>query len=204
MPEQLKDDKPQRMHGIVPTPYAIPKEHLPQRTASGSKQPFFITLLVGYLLLRAGTYIFLALVPWGDPESGLAAFLIAHRALVLDQISMWVRPSSLNPAEPPAAFLQRAVFLFLLLGLIFLSSAWKMWSLDKFWVSIIRWVMIFLHGATVIQTMIGFSARYVGTSSAPLSGAMRTGLFIDVAWNLLICGFFAFFPDVEGAYDREA
>lgn len=204
MPEQLKDAKPPRMHGIVPTPYEIPKEHLPQRTGAGSKQPIFITLIVWYLLLRAGSYIFLALVPWGDPESGLASFLIAHRALVFDQISMWVNPLELNPAEPLSAFFQRAVFLFLVLALIFLASAWKMWTLDKFWVSIIRWGMIFLHGATVIQTMIELSARYVGTVSAPLSGAMRAGLFIDVAWNLLICGCFAFFPDVEGAYDRES
>jgi hypothetical protein len=204
MPEQLKEARPQRMYGIVPTPYEIPKEHLPQRTGSGSKQPFFITLILWYLLLRAGSYFFLALVPWGNPESGLAAFLIAHRALVLDQISMWVNPALLNPAEPLSAFFQRAVFLFLLLGLIFLSSAWKMWTLDKFWVSIIRWVMIFLHGATVIQTMIALSARYVVGQQAPLSGAMRAGLFIDVAWNLLICGCFALFPDVEGAYDRES
>jgi glucan phosphoethanolaminetransferase (alkaline phosphatase superfamily) len=204
MPEQLKEAKPQRMHGIVPTPYAIPKEHLPQRTAPGSQQPFFVTLIVWYLLLRAGTYIFLALVPWGDPESGMATFLIAHRALVFDQISMWVNPHELNPAEPLAAFFQRAVFLFLALGLIFLASAWKMWTLDKFWVSIVRWGMIFLHGATVIQTMIELSARYVGGQQAPLSEAMRTALFIDVAWNLLICGFFAMFPDVEGAYDRQS
>lgn len=203
MPELLKDAKPQRMHGIVPTPYAIPKEHLPQRTAPGSKQPIYITLIVWYLLLRAGSYIFLALVPWGDPESGMAAFLIAHRALVFDQISMWVNPRELNPAEPLAAFFQRAVFLFLVLGLIFLASAWKMWTLDKFWVSIVRWGMVFLHGATVIQTMIELSARYVVGQQAPLSGAMRTALFIDVAWNLLICGLFAMFPDVEGAYDRE-
>jgi len=204
MPEQLKEAKPQRMHGIVPTPYAIPKEHLPQRTAPGSQQPFFVTLIVWYLLLRAGTYIFLALVPWGDPESGMATFLIAHRALVFDQISMWVNPHELNPAEPLAAFFQRAVFLFLALGLIFLASAWKMWTLDKFWVSIVRWGMIFLHGATVIQTMIELSARYVGGQQAPLSEAMRTALFIDVAWNLLICGFFAMFPDVEVAYDRQS
>ena len=204
MPEQLKEAKPQRMHGIVPTPYAIPKEHLPQRTAPGSQQPFFVTLIVWYLLLRAGTYIFLALVPWGDPESGMATFLIAHRALVFDQISMWVNPHELNPAEPLAAFFQRAVFLFLALGLIFLASAWKMWTLDKFWVSIVRWGMILLHGATVIQTMIELSARYVGGQQAPLSEAMRTALFIDVAWNLLICGFFAMFPDVEGAYDRQS
>jgi len=134
----------------------------------------------------------------------MATFLIAHRALVFDQISMWVNPHELNPAEPLAAFFQRAVFLFLALGLIFLASAWKMWTLDKFWVSIVRWGMIFLHGATVIQTMIELSARYVGGQQAPLSEAMRTALFIDVAWNLLICGFFAMFPDVEGAYDRQS
>jgi hypothetical protein len=117
---------------------------------------------------------------------------------------MWVNPAALNRAEPLSVFFQRAVFLFLLLGLIFLASAWKMWTLDKFWVSIVRWGMIFLHGATVIQTMIELSARYVGGQQAPLSEAMRTALFIDVAWNLLICGFFAMFPDVEGAYDRQS
>jgi hypothetical protein len=203
MTEQLKDATPRRMHGIVATPHEIPQEHRPGSGISNSKQPIFVMLLVWYELLRAGTFLFLALVPWGDPDSGVASFLIAHRALILDQISMWVEPSSLNRAEPPSAFLQRAVFLFLVLGLVFLFSAWKLWNLDRFWVSIIRWVMMFLHGATVIQTMIELSARYVVTRVAPLSGAMRAALFIDVVWNILIFGCFAYFPNVEGAYDRE-
>lgn len=204
MPKEPAIAQPRRMHGVVPTPYAIPQEHLPQRTTQGNRQPVYITLILWYLLIRSGVYFFLALVPWTDPTSNVASFLIAHRTLVFDQISMWVQPAFLNSAESLTAFFQRAVYLFLLLGLIFLFSAWKMWGLDKFWVSIIRWVMIFLHGATAIQMVIELSARYVVAQPAPLSAAMRAGLFVDFAWNVLLCGCFALFPDVDGAYDRHS
>jgi hypothetical protein len=147
--------------------------------------------------------LLLALVPWGDPESGLATSLSARPDLIFSLLPRVVQPVLAEGGGSMGAYAQGLPIIFMLFGLIYLVSAWKLWNLDKFWVSIIRWVMMFQSGAVVLKTMIVLSARYVGEAEAPLSNETRAALVIFIAWNLLIFFCFAAFPRVEDAYDSK-
>jgi hypothetical protein len=205
MPTQPGETKPPRMHGIVPTPYEIPTEHLPVSKPAKSAMPLFLRLIILFVLAKAGFYLLLALIPWSDPQSDVASFLLARPALVLGMIP---RPLLLCEESMQGCVVSRIVhglpIVFLFLGLIYLFSAWKLFNLDKFWTSIIRWGIMFQTGATVLKTIIALSARYVGETEAPLSDAMRLALFIFVIWNLFIFCCFAYFPSAEDAYDSKA
>jgi len=92
-------------------------------------------------------------------------------------------------------------FIFLVFALIYIASAWKLWNLDKFWVSIIRWAMMFQSGAVVLKTLLALSARYVGAAEAPLSDEMKFALIIFIIWNSVVFFCFFCFPNPEEAYD---
>jgi hypothetical protein len=202
MPTEPRETKPPRMYGVVPTPYEIPPELLPVSKPRGSEHPLFIRLIVIFILAKAGFYLLLALVPWSDPQSDVASFLIARPAFVLGMIP---RPLLLCEGAMEGCVVSKLVqglpIMFLFLGLIYLFSAWKLWDTDKFWTSIIRWGIMFQSGATVVKTIIDLSARYVGGAVAPLSDAMRLALFVFIVWNLFIFCCFAYFPSGEEAYD---
>jgi hypothetical protein len=196
----MKDAKPRRMHGITPTPFDMPAELRPQPGSGKTSKPFFVTLICGYLLLRGAVNLLLALIPWSDPQSAVATFFLERPALVFSVLPRVFRPAETGGSA--GAYMQIFPFLFLTFGLIYLFSAWKLWELDKFWVSLIRWGIMFISGATVAQIAIELSARYVGAAEAPLSDAARGALVVMVAWNALIFFCFALFPAVEDAYDR--
>jgi len=202
MPEQQKDARPRKMYGITPTPFEMPSDLIPVSKAK-SQQPFFVKLMCVYLLIRAGVNLLLALVPWGDSDSGVASFLNARPALVFSLLPREVQPTLAAGAGSMGAYAQGLPIIFMLFGLIYLASAWKLWNLDKFWVSLIRWGMMFQSGAIVLKTMIVLSARYVGAAEAPLSDAARAALVIFITWNLVIFFCFAFIPRVEDAYDSK-
>jgi hypothetical protein len=202
MSAQQKDSRPRRMHGITPTPFEMPSDLIPMSKAK-SQQPLFVRLICAYLLIRAGVNLLLALVPWSDPESGVASFLIARPALIFSLLPREVQPALAETGRSVGAYAQGLPFIFLIFGLIYLASAWKLWNLDKFWVSIIRWGMMFQSGAIVLKTMIVLSARYVGEAEAPLPDETRFALIIFVVWNLLIFLCFACIPRVEDAYDSK-
>lgn len=200
MPEQQKDVRPRRMHGITPTPFEIPKELIPESKAK-SRQPIFISLICGYLLIRGIVNLLLALVPWGDPESNIATFLSARPDLVFSLLPRVVQPPVAMGVGSMGAYANGLPIIFLIFALIYLACAWKLWNLDKFWVSIIRWGMMFQSGAIVLKTLVILSARYVGEAEAPLPDEMKFALFIYVTWNLVIFFCFACFPRPEDAYD---
>jgi hypothetical protein len=201
MPAQQKDDRPRRMHGITPTPFEMPPDRIP-RSKAKSQQPLFVRLICGYLAIRGGANVLLALVPWGDPESSVASFLSSRPNLIFSLLPRQVQPALAVGGRSMGAYAQGLPIIFLIFGLIYLASAWKMWNLDKFWVSIIRWGMMFQSGAVVLKTMIILSARYVGEAEAPLSDETRFALIVFIAWNLVIFFCFACFPRVEDEYDK--
>lgn len=196
MSTQPKDVKPRPMHGIVPTPYEIPPEHL-AGSRPEKKEPLFISLMAGYLLIRGGFYLLLALVPWSDPESGVAQFLIARGPLVFGLLPQWLQPPSGMAGVSPGAYANALPFVFGFAGLVYVGSAWKLWSLDRFFTSMIRWGMMFVSLATVARLAIVLSARFIGTENAPLSDSMMLALFVTVVWNLVIFGCFAACPEPE-------
>jgi hypothetical protein len=198
---QRKNAKLQRMHGITPTPFEMPPGHIP-KSKTKSQQPIFVSLICGYLVIRGVVNLLLALVPWGNPESSIASFLNARPALIFSLLPQQVRPAFAGGGGSAGAYAQGLPIIFLIFGLIYLVCAWKFWNLDKFWVSLIRWGVMFQSGAIVVRTMIVLSARFVGAAEAPLSQQTRLALFLFVAWNLLIFFCFAGFPSVEDAYDR--
>jgi len=202
MPVQQKDARPRRMPGTTPPPFEIPPERLPKSTKMKSQQPIFISLICGYLAIRGVVNLLLALVPWGDPESSVATFLGARPAIIFSLLPRMVRPAMAGGAGSAGAYAQGLPVIFLMFGMIYLACAWKLWNLDKFWVSLIRWVMMFQSGAIVVRTLIFLSARYVGEAEAPLSDEMRAALIIFITWNLVIFFCFAAFPDVDAAYDK--
>ncbi|MGD0293782.1 MAG: hypothetical protein ABSB30_07990 [Terracidiphilus sp.] len=203
MPELQKDARPRRMHGITPTPFEMPPDLIPTSKAK-NRQPLFVRLICGYLLILGGANLFLALVPWDDPESRVATFLSARPDLTFSLLPRAVQPALASGAGSAGAYAQGLPFIFLIFGGIYLFCTWKLWNLDKFWVSIIRWGMMFISGANVLKTMILLSARYVGEAEAPLSDQTRFALVIYITWNLLIFFCFAGFPRVEEAYDSES
>jgi hypothetical protein len=201
MPAQQKVDRPRRMHGITPTPFEMPPDRIPRSTAK-SQQPLFICLICGYQLMRGVVNLLLALVPWGDPESSVANFLSSRPNLIFSLLPRQVQPALGVAGRSMGAYAQGLPIIFLIFGLVYLASAWKLWNLDKFWVSIIRWGMMFQSGAVVLKTMIFLSARYVGEAEAPLSDETRFALILFITWNLVIFFCFAAFPNVEDEYDK--
>lgn len=203
MPSELKDAKPRRMHGIVPTPFEIPPEHRPVESKP-TKEPLFVRLLCALLVLRAAVNLLLAMVPWSDPDSALASFLLAHHEVTFSVLPKAFFPADVTPDGAPGAFFQALPFVFLGFGAMYLFSAWKLWNLDKFWVSLIRWGMMFQCGATVVKILINLSARFVGGSEAPLSSLTQAALVLVIAWNVILFLCFACYLNVDDAYDSNA
>ena len=201
MPAQQKVDRPRRMHGITPTPFEMPADRIPRSTAK-SQLPICVRLICGYQLMRGVVNLLLALVPWGDPESSVASFLSSRPDLIFSLLPRQAQPALAVTGRSMGAYAQGLPIIFLIFGLVYLASAWKLWTMDKFWVPMVRWVMMFQSGAVVLKTMILLSARYVGEAEAPLSDETRIALILFIAWNLMIFFCFAAFPRVEDEYDK--
>jgi hypothetical protein len=191
------------MHGITPTPYEIPEEHRRESTRTGLGLPLFIRIILAFTLLRAAVYLLLALVPWSDPDSSVAAFFSARPQIVFGVIPRMFQPCAGTAGLSVGPLVQRLPFIFLGAAGLYLFSAWKLVNLDKFWISIYRWVIMFLSGATVLKLLIALSSRWVGGPEPPFSAAMRLAIMLTVIWNTAIFGCFAYFPPIEEAYDAK-
>jgi hypothetical protein len=199
---QLKDDKPRRMYGITPPPYEIPPERLPQPKLPKSKRPFLITLYGGYRLFWAGVSLILALVPWGDPESGLTSYAVAHPALVVDLLPGFLRmllPSFTLGRWSQGAFLLGLPILFSMAAVLYALQGWMLLALSKWW----RWFTMLAAALTVAEIAIGLSARLVGTASRPLSSAALTAVLIIGTWNLLVYCYLGYYPGVKEAFEGQ-
>jgi hypothetical protein len=196
--------KPARpaMYGITPTPYEIPSHRLPEPKLRKSGRPWFISLFAIANLIQGGVYLLLALVPWSDPTSDLASTMISHRDLVFGLLPRFVQPSR---AINGAAFnhvLPGLSIIFLLLGLIYIFAAWKLWDMDPWWYFIIRWAMMLSALKIVATFALAISADYVVASGPRLISNTTMLLMMPyIFWNMLIFGYFVSMPDVPKAYD---
>jgi hypothetical protein len=205
MPEEPKTPKP-RMHGITPMPYEIPKDRLPESKWREKKRTWLVTLFILNNFVHSGFYLLLALVPWSDPDSDLAATLIAHPNLVFGLLPKMVQPSASAMAMDGVTInrvLPGLPVIFLILGILYALMGWKLYDRDETTYFMIRWSMMCNSGYIVAKTLIVISADYVVAGGPRLvSPAALAYLLPVVAWNLLILGYFALMPDVAKAYDE--
>jgi len=205
MPEETPKPRP-RVHGITPTPYEIPKDRLPQSKWREKKRPWLINLFILNNFFHCIFYLLLALVPWNDPDSDLAATLIAHPNIVFALLPKMVRPSATTMALTGVTInrvLPGLPVIFLVLGILYGVLGWRMYNRDPWWYFVIRWSMMCNSGYIVVKTVLAISADYFVAGGPQLVPPAALAYLIPVvAWNLLICGYFALMPDVAKAYDE--
>jgi len=201
---QQKDARPRRMYGITPTPFEIPPERLPKSTMPKSKRPLVISILAIYYMIQAGVSLLLALVPWGDPDSGLANYLTANSSLVFHSIPRMFRPGLGVPGQAPSAMLQMLPFVFLAIGILSGLLAFKLWTLSARW----RWATMFWAGYSLCSTL-RFLVIYSAIRSAvdmplpPLPAQFKLALIMSMTWNLLVVCYLAFYPGVKEAFEDQ-
>ncbi len=113
------------MYGITPTPFEIPPERLPKSKMPKSKRPLPIALYGWYRIAWAGFSLILALVPWGNPESKLAAYAAAHPAVIVDLLPGFIRmflPSYQMHYWSPVAFVSGLPFLFVAAAILYAAQ----------------------------------------------------------------------------------
>jgi len=203
MPMLQKDVKPPRMHGITPTPLEIPPELLPEHKPPKSKRPLLISVVAMYIFIWAGIYLLLALVRWGNPQSELASYMLAHRELIFHLLPVFflVYPHQSDGSQ--AVFIQILPYMFLLMGLVSSFVAWKLWNLDSFWFFFIRCVLILESGQTALGLMIYMhSVRHPGAAlqSLPVLAfpvLVQIPFFVYLFWNLWLFFYMSFDPKVN-------
>ena len=207
MPTRQNETKPQRVHGIVPTPFEIPPEHLPPRRPESDGRPFLISVAAVYFLIRAVVFLLLALVPWGDPDSGIAKALIANPGFAFSMIPRAFRPAPVIAGQAPGADAQMLPFIFLALGIICGVLAFKLWTLSARW----RWATMFWStwalASNVRLILIDLALRSaikseMGVAFPPMPAELQLFLFSSIVWNLLIICYLGFYPGVKQAFER--
>ena len=116
MPDQTNGSKPPRMHGI--THVDIPAQYRPSETRPPSRRPISISIVAVYMLIKAVVSLLLALVPWGDPDSGIASFLVANPSLAFSMLPRMFRPIPGMPAAMQSNYVQGLPFIFLFVGVL--------------------------------------------------------------------------------------
>jgi hypothetical protein len=201
MPDQENGSRPPRMHGI--THVDIPAQYRPvvERTSSG--RPIMISIVAVYMFIKAICALLLALVPWGDPESGVASFLTAHPSLGLSMLPRIFRPSPYLSGEAQGHYVQALPILFLFVAVLCGLLAFKLWTLSAKW----RWAAIFWASYSLITTVRFLMLDLIIRSSVainfpPMSAQFKLAVLISIAWNLLIVCYLAFYPGVKEAFER--
>jgi hypothetical protein len=194
------------MHGITPTPYEIPKDRLPRSNWRAKKRPWLITLFILNNFVHSGFYLLLALVPWSDPDSDLAATLIAHPNVVFGILPKMVQPSAASMALTGVTInrvLPGLPVIFLILGILYALMGWKLYDRDPSMYFIVRWSMMCNSGYIVVKYLLAISADYVVAGGPHMvSDAALVYMIPIMGWNLLIFLYFALMPDVAKAYDE--
>ena len=198
MPTELQPTKRPRMHGYHETPFEIPAEHLPVAKAEKSPRPILISILACFYAFQAFILLCLAMVPWGDPDSGIATWLLARPTLVFSLIPKSYQPSPFLDASERAAYISGLPVFFLVLAILTLVMAWRLWALT-YW---LRWATMFYAGARVLKIVLALSTIGVTSTAVPISPAMKTYLVLTMGWNILVFGYLAFYPGVKEAFEK--
>jgi hypothetical protein len=191
------------MHGITPTPVEIPAQYLPSAKRTDSGRPILISIVAVYMLIKAIVSLLLALVPWGDPDSGVASFLTANPSLAFSMLPRMFRPSRFMAGEAQSAYVQGLPFIFLLAGIVCGLLAFKLWTLSAKW----RWATMFWCVWSLASTVRFLVLDSIIRSSLainipPMSNEFKLALLMSIAWNLLIVCYLAFYPGVKEAFER--
>ena len=155
------------------------------------------------MLIKAVIALLLALVPWGDPDSGVASFLTANPSLAFSMIPRMFRPSPLLSGEAQNTYVQGLPFIFLLAAILCGLLAFKLWTLSDKW----RWGTIFWAVYSLCTTarflvLDSIVRSSVSINFPPMSNEFKLALLISIAWNLLIACYLAFYPGVREAFER--
>jgi hypothetical protein len=162
------------------------KTYVPQKEQTGPnrergdyverhKLPTLIRLFIWLLVFRSAVNLIFGLTLGLAPDSGAANYIATN-------FDPWPKQVS-------------AEAVFYIMALLYGLTAWRWHSRD--WK--VRWVVMFMSGATAVKTLVNYSALFVGTP-VPMSAADQVSLFVGVALNLLICGYLAFYPGMADAF----
>jgi hypothetical protein len=153
-----------------------------ERSRQGSngrevKIPTAIRAFAWLCFFRSGMDLIFALLVGIAPKSAIAIFVVETFGGRIPHI----------PAEGE----------FFVFAFLFAFIGWK-W-LDRYWW--IRWVAMFLSGAFALR-ILGFivADRVSAAHGKILPWATELELSVIVAFNLLICGYLAFYPGVAEAF----
>jgi hypothetical protein len=189
------------MHGI--THVDIPAQYLPAEERTHSGRPLLISIVAVYMLIKAVVALLLALVPWGDQDSGLASFLTSNPSLAFSMLPRMFRPIPGMPAGAQTAYVQGLPFIFLFVAVLCGLLAFKLWTLSDKW----RWATIFWATYSLVSTVRLLVLDSIIRSSVaikfpPMSDEVKLALLFSIAWNVLIACYLAFYPGVKDAFER--
>jgi len=167
---------PQEIKGYVRPP-EMPA-HLNERgdAIDRIQVPLLIRLFTWLLFLRSGINLLFALIVGLAPDSGVANYITLHFDVLPRQM-------------PPEAVFFISAFLYGLMG-------WRWYSRD--WRA--RWVVMFMSGATAVKTLVDLAADHATGNPTPMTDSQQLALTMSVAFNLLICGYLAFYPGMAQAF----
>lgn len=163
------------------------KTYVPQKTQSGPnrergdyveshKLPFLIRAFIWLLALRSAANLIFGLTLGLAPDTSAANYILVN-------FDPW-----------PKAISAEAIFY--ITALLYGVMAWRWYSRD--WR--VRWVVMFISGATAVKLLINDAADRAAGNPTPMSQGQEAALLITVGINLLICGYLAFYPGMAQAF----
>ncbi|HMG85442.1 MAG TPA: hypothetical protein VK574_06845 [Terracidiphilus sp.] len=163
------------------------KTYVPQQTQTGPnrergdhveqyKLPTLIRVFIWLLVFRSVVNLIFGLTLGLAPDTDAANYILAN-------FDPW-----------PKAVSAEAVFY--ITALLYGVMAWRWYSRD--WK--VRWVVMFMSGATAIKLLINYAANQAAGNPTPMSPGQEAALFISVGVNFLICGYLAFYPGMAQAF----
>jgi hypothetical protein len=166
----------QKIKGIVPPPVQMP-EHLTHRGDFVQKKlPPLIFAFAVICIARAGVFLLFALIVGiaPDSEAGFA-------------VETYFGPQLPNVSDE---------FVFLAGAAVYGLIGWRWMRRD--WR--IRWVAMFLTGATAARTMVMYFAERASGVMTPRTSAQQAELVISTFINLFLCCYLAFYPGIGDVF----
>jgi hypothetical protein len=170
---------PHHIKGIVKPPFEMPPEKLERKSNNWRevKIPAAIRGFAWLCFIRSGIDFVFAFLVGIAPDTAIAKYV----AVTFGNRFKYV------PAE--AEFFISA-FLFAFIGWRWMSRDWR-----------IRWAAMFLSGAIAARTLALIVADWASAAQGRLiSNELEMELIVGVAFNLLICGYLAFYPGMAQAF----
>jgi len=164
----------------------IPEQHKPQTGpvrergdyVERNKLPTLIRWFVWLLVLRSAANLIFGLTIGLAPDSHAAAFIATN-------FDPWPKQVS-------------AEAMFYVFALIYGVMAWRWFSRD--WK--VRWVVMFMSGATAAKMLANFAADRAAGMPTPMTQNQIASLFLTVAINLAVCAYLAFYPGMAQAFSE--